>query len=100
MKFFDWVACLRGLPTPAEAGASRRREPLRRRQARGRQIKRPQRLWQLDNEAMGLPENRPLTDSPENLSSLGVLCASNERRSRGEWAVRTGQSHNSRMEKE
>jgi hypothetical protein len=27
-------ACLRDLPTPAEAGASRRREPLRRRQAR------------------------------------------------------------------
>jgi hypothetical protein len=27
-------ACLRDLPTPAKAGASRRREPLRRRQAR------------------------------------------------------------------
>jgi hypothetical protein len=26
------IACLRDLPTPAEAGASRRREPLRRRQ--------------------------------------------------------------------
>ena len=31
-EFVSNFACLRDLPTPAEAGASRRREPLRRRQ--------------------------------------------------------------------
>jgi len=31
-----------------------------------------------DKEAMRLLENRLLPDSPENVSSLGVLCVSNE----------------------